>query len=701
MMLETLNNFHEADSPGAVSPNQPRPAQQQPRGLTNGSALPSPHYAHGGHAQPPSHAGGPPTMSGGAPSSPSFRRLPVAGSFEGARPGPAGASSVAALAGATVAHFHAGAASAGGAMAGAASGRARQVGKTLTNLAAAGNGITLPGGNHPGNVALSGGIGNGTGAPSNAPGSASHAATGPTAAGHLQPAGSTSRFRVVKLDSSSEPFKKGRWTCTEFYDKENPGAVAESAPVAKTVDALLDVASERESTSGSSVSSTLSHYTESVGSGEMGAPPRTQPSGFQGVPQQMEFSSSGVPPASAPGLPQSMSQSQLSHVQAHPQEASYPPQKQGPHPPASAVPSPLTVVGGHQPTLPFTPPPAQPAGPVAAPQPQLLPFGQGQAQHPAALPPMPMPMAPGQHVKPVAQTSLPEYIQPPQMLPAPSLQPGVGVVGSGPAVPVAQPPSMQLPVQAHIPGAPSQSVAQAQPTIPAVGAPAALMNVGQPGSAAPVAQRPSVANQMASSVLAPSTAVPAASQAAPAGGAHPGSQSAPLGLPQTLGIPPSGNLMPMQGTDPLVPGMAPLPPVSPVPSAGAAPVPGHSASSMPAAAPVSLAPPKALAQPSGMHNGTLAQNVSQPALLPTGLHLPGAPNSAQFSSQSLAQSIASRTDEARRPLAESILVGLTHPSGGTEGSIGSSFADGSMVSSLFPLKVLPLAALDGEEDRIW
>lgn len=31
-----------------------------------------------------------------------------------------------------------------------------------------------------------------------------------------------SRFRVVKLDTNSEPFRKGRWTCTEYYEKEVP-----------------------------------------------------------------------------------------------------------------------------------------------------------------------------------------------------------------------------------------------------------------------------------------------------------------------------------------------------------------------------------------------------------------------------------------------------------------------------------------------
>ncbi|KAM9396028.1 TSC22 domain family protein 1-like isoform 2-T2 [Salvelinus alpinus] len=39
-----------------------------------------------------------------------------------------------------------------------------------------------------------------------------------------------SRFRVVKLDSNSEPFRKGRWMCTEYYEKEVPLAVPTSDP---------------------------------------------------------------------------------------------------------------------------------------------------------------------------------------------------------------------------------------------------------------------------------------------------------------------------------------------------------------------------------------------------------------------------------------------------------------------------------------
>ncbi|KAJ8003342.1 hypothetical protein DPEC_G00147330 [Dallia pectoralis] len=39
-----------------------------------------------------------------------------------------------------------------------------------------------------------------------------------------------SRFRVVKLDSNSEPFRKGRWMCTEYYEKEMPAAAPTSDP---------------------------------------------------------------------------------------------------------------------------------------------------------------------------------------------------------------------------------------------------------------------------------------------------------------------------------------------------------------------------------------------------------------------------------------------------------------------------------------
>ncbi|XP_026151230.1 TSC22 domain family protein 1-like isoform X2 [Mastacembelus armatus] len=128
-------------------------------------------------------------------------------------------------------------------------------------------------------------------------------------------AATSSRFRVVKLDSSSEPFKKGRWTCTEFYDKETPASIPSSSAsdtgspsMRQFVSESFAGTSERESTSGSSVSSTmstLSHYTESVCSGEAGGPSVPQhaqdfaspPQGFQGVfPSGLSMAASQTQP---------------------------------------------------------------------------------------------------------------------------------------------------------------------------------------------------------------------------------------------------------------------------------------------------------------------------------------------------------------------------------------------------------------------
>lgn len=49
-----------------------------------------------------------------------------------------------------------------------------------------------------------------------------------------------SRFRVVKLDTNSESFRKGRWTCTEYYEKEVPHPAPSEVPKAS------DVAAESE-----------------------------------------------------------------------------------------------------------------------------------------------------------------------------------------------------------------------------------------------------------------------------------------------------------------------------------------------------------------------------------------------------------------------------------------------------------------------
>uniref|UniRef100_A0A8C2B5R4 TSC22 domain family member 1 n=1 Tax=Cyprinus carpio TaxID=7962 RepID=A0A8C2B5R4_CYPCA len=108
------------------------------------------------------------------------------------------------------------------------------------------------------------------------------------------PASTSSRFRVVKLDSTSEPFKKGRWTCTEYYDKEPPGtASSENAPSTRTVESIRQFVPESAACPDrESVSSTASHYTESLGSGETGGPSAVKQTFQQPAAQKHDYSSS-------------------------------------------------------------------------------------------------------------------------------------------------------------------------------------------------------------------------------------------------------------------------------------------------------------------------------------------------------------------------------------------------------------------------
>ncbi|KAK2835419.1 hypothetical protein Q5P01_015903 [Channa striata] len=101
------------------------------------------------------------------------------------------------------------------------------------------------------------------------PGSATHpltvintapAATVSTSVAHTAPPASSScssRFRVIKLDhGTGEPFRRGRWTCTEFYDKDSDSSVN------RTVDSIkptvtLDHTVERDSGLGATINSVV------------------------------------------------------------------------------------------------------------------------------------------------------------------------------------------------------------------------------------------------------------------------------------------------------------------------------------------------------------------------------------------------------------------------------------------------------------
>lgn len=79
----------------------------------------------------------------------------------------------------------------------------------------------------------------------------------------------TSRFRVIKLDhGTGEPFRRGRWTCTEFYEKDSEGSA-----VTRTVDGIrhasattLDPAADRDSGLGHTGGSVVTHSGQGLGS---------------------------------------------------------------------------------------------------------------------------------------------------------------------------------------------------------------------------------------------------------------------------------------------------------------------------------------------------------------------------------------------------------------------------------------------------
>lgn len=104
----------------------------------------------------------------------------------------------------------------------------------------------------------------------------------------------TSRFRVIKLDhGTGEPFRRGRWTCTEFYEKDSEGSV-----VSRTVDSIrhtsatLDpAAADRDSGighTGGSVVTLTTHSGQGLGSMADASLSSTRMHSVETLPQQQQ-----------------------------------------------------------------------------------------------------------------------------------------------------------------------------------------------------------------------------------------------------------------------------------------------------------------------------------------------------------------------------------------------------------------------------
>ncbi|XP_076000656.1 TSC22 domain family protein 2-like isoform X1 [Genypterus blacodes] len=74
----------------------------------------------------------------------------------------------------------------------------------------------------------------------------------------------TSRFRVIKLDhGTGEPFRRGRWTCTEFYEKDSEGSMVSRTDSIRHASVTMETIIDRDSGLGHTVGSVVSPATHS------------------------------------------------------------------------------------------------------------------------------------------------------------------------------------------------------------------------------------------------------------------------------------------------------------------------------------------------------------------------------------------------------------------------------------------------------
>ncbi|KAM4552174.1 TSC22 domain family protein 2-like isoform 2-T2 [Odontesthes bonariensis] len=117
------------------------------------------------------------------------------------------------------------------------------------------------------------------------------AVTGPGPPPATSTVSCSSRFRVIKLDhGTGEPFRRGRWTCTEFYEKDSEASLA-----GRTVDGIrhasvtLDPAADRDSglgLTGGSVVSPATHVSLGLGSTADASHSSTRMHSVETLPQQ-------------------------------------------------------------------------------------------------------------------------------------------------------------------------------------------------------------------------------------------------------------------------------------------------------------------------------------------------------------------------------------------------------------------------------
>lgn len=141
----------------------------------------------------------------------------------------------------------------------------------------------------------------------------------------------TSRFRVIKLDHGiGEPFRRGRWTCTEFYEKDSEGsAVSRTVDNIRHTGAALDPAADSGigHTGGSSVAPST-HSGQGLGSAADASHLSSRIISVEAVPQQQQqiHQNYGTRPqsVSGPSAQSAISSSKLPAVPPQPAVGGFP-----------------------------------------------------------------------------------------------------------------------------------------------------------------------------------------------------------------------------------------------------------------------------------------------------------------------------------------------------------------------------------------
>ncbi|KAM8922269.1 TSC22 domain family protein 2 isoform 3-T3 [Lycaon pictus] len=499
-----------------------------------------------------------------------------------------------------------------------------------------------------------------------------------TAAPAQPPTTCSSRFRVIKLDhGSGEPYRRGRWTCMEYYERDSDSSVLTRSGDCIRHSSTFDQTAERDSGLGATGGSVV------------------------------------VVVASVPGAhgPDSGTDSSLTAVsQLPPSEKMSQPAPAQPQSFGVGQPQPPPPVGGAvvQSAAPVPPFPGAAAGPqpmIAAPQPS-----QPQGTGPGVLP-----QGPSGQGLPLTNVTLPQ-------------QPGPAV--GAPATQQPQPfayPQPQLPPGHLLPVQPAgqseylqQHVAGLQPPSPAqpssTGAGASLPVGAGPTAAAVGAQIMGVAS-LPGEAVAPGPGPAPGGQAAP--GQPAGVPLAALGCAVQPGLVPPGTVQPQSvpppqmggsGAPAAVPGgpHAVLPGVPNVPAAAPAP-------SVPSASTTSITMPNVpapLAQSQQLSSHTpvsRSSSVIPHGGLPLAPGTPSAPTSlpqadlSQFQTQT--QPLVGQADDTRRksePLPQPPLSLIAETKPVVKPPVADALANplqltpmNSLATSVFSIAI----PVDGDEDR--